>query len=185
MYDVQSWRIDWSRETTVKNWIVELDMHCSSNYAIGLFGSVYFIGYLASCFIFLPMADVYGRKFLSVMCRVGLVISFSLFLIFKGQVIYYVLVAIVGMFAPIISNVTYSHLIEFVPGREAVISGWLFAIDGSISFVGSPLVLMYITKDTTAFIYMGLGVNVICCVVYALWYFPESTKFLIVKGHFE
>jgi len=39
-----------------------MDLHCANNYQIGMFGSLYFAGFLISCLIFPPLSDKYGRK---------------------------------------------------------------------------------------------------------------------------
>ena len=59
---VINWEIDWTSRYSLNNWINILDMHCASSLDIGIFGSLFFAGYLVSCAIFPPMADKYGRK---------------------------------------------------------------------------------------------------------------------------
>jgi len=54
--------IDWSNKYSLHNWITSLDLHCGSSFEIGIFGSLFFLGYLSSCLVFPPLADQYGRK---------------------------------------------------------------------------------------------------------------------------
>ena len=54
--------IDWTYKYSLSNWIISLDLFCASSFEIGLFGSCFFLGYLSSCLVFPPLADMYGRK---------------------------------------------------------------------------------------------------------------------------
>ena len=54
--------IDWADTYSLSNWIITLDLYCASSMEIGLFGSCFFFGYLCSCLIFPPLADMFGRK---------------------------------------------------------------------------------------------------------------------------
>lgn len=54
--------IDWTSNYSLNNWIVQLGLYCVPAYEIGLFGSCFFFGYLCSCLVFPPLADMYGRK---------------------------------------------------------------------------------------------------------------------------
>jgi len=61
-----SWRVDWSARYSLHNWISQLNLHCASSFEIGLFGTLYFAGYLVSCAIFPPLSDKFGRKIFTI-----------------------------------------------------------------------------------------------------------------------
>jgi len=56
-----TWEIDWESTRSIKNWVYEMDLLCISKLKIGLFGSLYFLGFAISG-IFLKFSDHYGRK---------------------------------------------------------------------------------------------------------------------------
>jgi len=54
--------IDYDHRYSLFNWISRFDLECGMKFEIGLFGSMFFLGYISSCLIFPPLADAYGRK---------------------------------------------------------------------------------------------------------------------------
>ena len=53
--------LDYEQSETIYNWIAQMDLYCISKFEIGLFGSIYFIGFVISGFL-LMLADRYGRR---------------------------------------------------------------------------------------------------------------------------
>ena len=76
------------------------------------------------------------------------------------------------------SMIAYTHLMEWIPGKESLISGVLFCFDGTL-FLICPLVLLYVTNDTQIFVWIGLIINVVSIIILALVYFPESPIYLL------
>lgn len=85
---------------------------------------------------------------------------------------------LLGVSAPLKSMIAYTHMMEWVHGYESLISGILFTLDGFI-FVLCPIMLLYISIDTNMFVWVGLGINVVALIVFAIFYFPESPVFLL------
>ena len=46
---------------TLDNWVGELDLMCRSNLLIGLFGSLFFVGFVLGAVFVTPLGDRYGR----------------------------------------------------------------------------------------------------------------------------
>jgi len=58
---VLSWSVDTSSNTSLNNWIVEVDLLCVPKKYIGFIGSFEFLGATIACFILPVAADYYGR----------------------------------------------------------------------------------------------------------------------------
>ena len=56
------WRLDWTSERTLNNWIVEMNLYWTEKWMIGLLGSVYYQGHLLGSILFVHLPDLYGRK---------------------------------------------------------------------------------------------------------------------------
>ena len=54
-------KIDYDDENTINNWVTQMDLYWLNRFQMGLFGSMYFIGFVLSGFL-LMLSDVYGRK---------------------------------------------------------------------------------------------------------------------------
>ena len=80
--------------------------------------------------------------------------------------------------------ISYSHMMEFLPGRISAYSGYLLFTDGMV-FVISPLILMYLTKNTDIFFYIPIAMNIIAVIIFSVVYIPESIKYLLEKGRFD
>jgi hypothetical protein len=80
--------------------------------------------------------------------------------------------------------VAYSHLMEFIPGRVSSFSGIMLFFDGMVLVV-SPVILKLISKNTDVLLYVPLSINLGALIIFAIFYIPESTKYLLEKGRFE
>jgi MFS family permease len=57
-----NWRLDWTSEKTLNNWITDMDLYCSEKWMIGLLGSIYYQGNLLGSILLSNLPDIYGRK---------------------------------------------------------------------------------------------------------------------------
>jgi hypothetical protein len=80
--------------------------------------------------------------------------------------------------------VAYTHLMEFVPDRESLISGIFLFIDGLV-FVVSPLILVYVTNDTDFFLLIAASLCCISLLLFAIIRVPESLKFLLSMNKYD
>jgi hypothetical protein len=99
------------------------------------------------------------------------------------QLIYYIAIFMIGFSVPSKAMIAYTHLMEFLPGRIATVSGFIFFLDGMVLVV-SPLILERISKDTDILLYIPLAINVLGLFVFAILYVPESVKYQLEKGKF-
>lgn len=76
------YKVDYDSNETITNWITMMDLVCAPDYKIGLFGSLYFIGFFVGCAFFMRFADIKGRRKLSMISVVGTILSsFTIFVI--------------------------------------------------------------------------------------------------------
>ena len=83
-----------------------------------------------------------------------------------------------GFAQPIKSMIAYSHLMEFIPGRESKISGIFMFIDGLVIVV-TPFMIHLISQDLNFLFISAIILNSISMTLFMLTRVPESTKFLI------
>lgn len=175
--------IDWSNHQSLRNWIISLDLYCASSFQVGLFGSLFFFGYLIACAIFPPLADIYGRKRFVIGVCILQTFIFSLMLFVPNLMLFYTMIFIFGASSPVKNMIAYTHLMEFLPTQVSEVSGFLFFVDDFLQVI-CPLILMYLSTNTDVFLWAGLMQNVIALAAFGMMYFPESTKFLLEKNKF-
>ena len=60
---VDQFRIDWSDDYSLQNWMTKMDLICDEPYLIGFIGSISFISLSIGSIVFSKSIDHYGRKF--------------------------------------------------------------------------------------------------------------------------
>ncbi len=98
--------------------------------------------------------------------------------------IFYAMNFILGASCPLKAMIAYTHLMEWVPGKESLISGVIFCVDGFL-FVLCPLILLYVTVDTQVFLWIGFAINIFAIIIFAIFFFPESPIFLLETNKFD
>lgn len=110
-------RIDYSDEKSLHNWIEQMNLYCTETYKVGFIGSSFFIGAFLGSFILPRMADIKGRKPIFL---VGLILYFIVVImtIFNKNLY----LAWFNMFLGGISEtgryyVAYVYIVEMMPNR--------------------------------------------------------------------
>ncbi len=148
-----------------------MNLHCASSFDIGFFGSCFFLGYISSCLVFPPLADSFGRKKFIVAVLIEQALCYLVFIFVPIPIVYYIVIFIFGSSVPLKNMIAYTHLMEFLPGRVSAMSGFMIFLDGMI-LVASPLILMYVTKNTEFFLWVGLLMNAFGLAGFVFLYIP-------------
>ena len=91
---------------------------------------------------------------------------------------------LVGLTSPMKQLICYSHLLEFMPGRESKFTGQVLFMFEMVLIL-SPVYFLYISNDTWIFLYIALALNVISLILSESVYIPESLKFTLSKKKFD
>lgn len=110
------------------------------------------------------------------------ILTIATMILVKDFRIQQAMIFMLGYTHPPKSMVAYSHLMEFLPGRECKVSGMLMFIDGLVLVV-SPMLLLYVTNDLNHLMINALILNSVAVVLFLLLRIPESLKFLLDKGN--
>ncbi len=120
--EVEAWanpqtlyQIDYSTQDTISNWITELDLVCIPKFNLGIFGSLYFVGYVVGALTFVRLGDIIGRKpvllfgtTLFWLASIGTYFATNLYLM-------YFLTFLIGTFEMVRFSLAYLLMIELLP----------------------------------------------------------------------
>lgn len=178
---VEEWYVDYEEEESFHNWMTDQNLYCEDSFLIGLFGSVYFLGFALSGFI-LKQSDTYGRKkimtlgsFLQIIALYGIYFS-------DNYIAYYVFLFIGGL--AVSRNVcTYIYATECVPARYQITVGAM-----CLSFD----VLIPVTISSVYYFFGGIHwrVPLFPALIFPfiglifLWFLPESPRYLYARKKF-
>jgi MFS family permease len=68
--------VNWRDDESLENWFEQIDLKCSSKAAIGLIGSMQFVGWAIASAILPRLSDIYGRKYILISSMVLQLASF-------------------------------------------------------------------------------------------------------------
>ena len=138
--------VDWNNELSLHNWVEKLNLQCDSPYNIALMGSMYFAGSLASGIVVTRIADLYGRKWCTIIGTVASIPIHIAMILSNSLLLNIVLFFILGTTRPSKSQVGFVFVSELVPEKfRRIVGSFLLFCDGS-SLILFALYFLYISK---------------------------------------
>ena len=180
---IYSWRVDYSNERSLDNWIQKLDLMCEPAWKGALLGSVSFASMLLTLAVLPSLADKYGRKYIFLCGRVVDCIIFTLLLWTRSWEGMVFLMACFGMTHTTHTNIGRVYLQEFFPKKRQAFA--MFLIFGEVCLIGM-LVTFYFWKlgrDWFDIVLVGYPTCLLTTVM--AFFVPESPRILFVQGRIE
>ena len=164
------------------NWTYELELYCTSSFLIGLFGSLYFAGFMLGSLTLLRLGDIYGRRPVYLLGLALHLISMVLVMAISSQTARYVSISMIGFATSITVNLTFVLLLELAPAKDSgLLGGFPHALDGS-NILFCTFYLTQISRHWEGYQYWGIGLSVL--VTLLTLRVPESPHFLLTMGRF-
>jgi MFS family permease len=117
------WRVDYSFQDSLHNWVETLDLNCTPKSQIGLLGSMLFAGWAVSA-TFLPrLADVYGRRRVYLVSMVAHAFFYGLIIISHDLKFSTAMQFFLGMASVGRASVGYLYSLELVPHAQQTAVG--------------------------------------------------------------
>jgi len=142
------------------------------------------LGQLFAMLIFPVLADKYGRRKFTYLGIYLSIFAYLLMVMYPRIPTVYFGIFIAGIIFNNKNFISYTHLVEFMGKRASLVTGILFCYDSCV-FIFSPIVALYLTKNTNVFLYIGILMSVLSGLLIHCFYFPESMKFNISKKKYE
>jgi MFS family permease len=173
-----SYRVNENSSETLHNWITHLDLLCISNFKIGLFGSLYFVGFVIGAVTLLRLGDSIGRKPVLLFTSLCSMAVFALLFFASNLYLIYGLIMIAGWLGIARGSLFYLYMLEMVPNaKRARYHCYLMTAES----IGGMLTagLFYMFKNAKLAFLVLLGWYVVH--FFFLIRVPESPKFLYAK----
>ena len=172
------YRVDWNSIYSIDNWVTSMNLECAPEYQIGLFGSLYFIGYLLGSALLTRYADVKGRKWILLYSLLTSTIAAWLFLLTNSLTITYILILINGFVIAPTASISYLYMMEVVEEKNKMMFNCItWTIDAlDIIFIA---VYYYYFKSGESILYIYVFHSIINLAT--LFYTPESPHFFVFK----
>ena len=100
------------------NWAYEMDLFCTSSFEIGLFGSLYFVGFMFGSLTLLRLADMYGRRPIYYIGIVLHLVSVTFTIFIDSLVSRYLFMTLLGVATAVTVCGTFVLLLELIPAKQ-------------------------------------------------------------------
>ena len=167
---------------TIDNWVTSMNLECVPEYKIGLFGSLYFIGYLLGSAFLTRFADINGRKSILTYSLATSTIAAILFLITNNLIMTYLLILINGFVIAPTASVSYLYMMEVIEEKSKKLFNYLTCTLDAWDIILISIYYYYI-KSGESILYMYVIHAIINLAT--LYYIPESPHFLYSKCKFS
>ncbi len=180
---IKRWHVDWSDVHSIKNYVIDLDMLCESDMALGALGSCYFIGALVGLIGLFKLSSASRlllakvTSVLAAVCMTGIVVahqSINMLFLFYGAL---------GVVCSLNVCIILPYMLELTPDEYKVRQGtliWAFHRLLPIFFI--PY-LVWVSKEWLAFQLAPLFVTFFL-VYFAFRWMPQSPVLLYRQGKY-
>ena len=131
---VQKFHPNYNDKESLHNWMTEQNLYCESSFMIGLFGSLFFLGF-AMHGIYLKQSDRFGRKAILITgSMLQAIICYALYFS-NNYIAYYVLLFIAGI-SKAKDILIYIYVTEWMPvGKQVYPGAYCLTVDGFIPVI--------------------------------------------------
>lgn len=139
--------INYNADTSLNNWVEQLDLACKSDTMVGLIGSSFFAGVILGMFTITRISDVYGRKWPIIACSL-LQVPLNIWLFYMTTLEEaYIIFFFFGL--GFVGNVSIDslYLQEFLQKRHRSIALTVIQTLEGFVVILCVIYFVYITKD--------------------------------------
>ncbi|CDW80647.1 organic cation [Stylonychia lemnae] len=178
-----NWRVDYTKEESLNNWVQQLDLHCIGDNELGFIGSSFFIGAFIGSIIIPRLADIYGRKKpymfgLILYALTSLIYPFSTSLYLNYFLIFLGGISEAGRY-----YVGFVYLQELMPTTHQTYVGINIFMAHGFAKLCYDLYFYQITKNWVYLNYSAIVMAFTCII--CMQFMPESPRYLLSSNQKE
>ena len=169
------YHVDYDSNLTIQNWITSMNLEWLSKFKLGLFGSLYFVGFWFGSLTLLRLGDIYGRKPICLITSISLLIVYLMFFFVENLYLIYFFLFVWGTLGIARGSLFYIYLLELIPEDKRSKYSWILMIfEGLMGIFNTGLVYLIGDVKKVMIIIFGMSLAHLIFVIFT----PESPKFL-------
>ena len=168
----------YTEEPILSNWVQQFDLRCKSNFTIGLFGSMFFVGKVVGMITLSHLGDSIGRiNLLKFSQSVTLVCYFSMTFLIKDSKFLVIPIFIAGLLSCWRTNLAYIYAQEMFTTKTKNLAGTIMLVNDVFTLLYATLFYSNVSTEWTYLFYIILTLITLSIVI--LFKMPESPSFLL------
>jgi MFS family permease len=169
------YKVNHSSHETVTNWVTSMNLIWAEDYKVGLFGTLYFLGFFIGSAFLLRYADLKGRRKLVMIGILGSVIWSFLIFVIENIIITYLLMFVMGVFVSLRMLLSFIYALELVPSKNKKLWNLIAAfVDGLVMIILAGWFYLILYGESTIVIYIIFSL----VSLYYVYKAPESPQYL-------
>ncbi|XP_071542407.1 organic cation transporter protein-like isoform X2 [Panulirus ornatus] len=166
------------KTTVVEEW----DLVCGSKYLMSLVQSTFMAGVLVGALILSELSDKYGRRTISLVSAVGLLVASVSITFTTHYVVFLILRFLVAAFGSGLFLPNFVILMEVVGPDGRTVMGMLYQVFFAVGFMVLPLIAYFVRQWRN--LQLCISVPSALLLLY-YWILPESPRWLMMKGRHQ
>lgn len=179
--DTTQYIVDYDDQTSLDNWVMQLDLVCESKFKIGMIGSSFFIGWTLTTILLPAMADKYGRKWIFRLSTLTTGIAMVFLLISTELYLTVLMMFICGLATPGRISVGFVYGTEFFPKSLRSVYGTCFLVIDTCTLPLTALYFGWVDVDYRPLLIFGTSFSFFSCAGQFM-FIPESPLWLLKTG---
>ena len=140
--------VNHTSQKVLQNWVEDMDLRCKSSEAIGMIGSVFFIGQAMGSAVLSQYADTVGRiSMMRLSQTISVKIYFAIIFLVRDTMVIYVLLFIFGFISCLRMNAAYIYGVEILKSNQQALYGAIVHVFDSNVMIMSSLFYLYCSND--------------------------------------
>ena len=176
------YRYDYDSIDTVHNWMTKMDLICLSDSQIGIFGTLFFLGWVIGAVSLLGMGDIFGRKKTLIVSVTGMALMLVGLIFVDNMWLLYANLFAMGIFNGSKGALAYLYMLELSPANiRPILHMFAMSTEATLEIL-EGLLIWWVQDGFYVILVIVVGNFGLMFIIFLS---PESPKFLHAKRRWD